>query len=190
MAVLRVREIRSAPQGRACTVEPLNVSRNSSRNALKEKSMYHYRWVAGCCRGHWIATRPWGNFSPSRSEVTTVNHRVTLSPLLSLTSFVAIHKKNSLHELAVNRLPAAEDRNRHRKKGRGQDKRGLRSGGRPLFSLLLKWTKETKPATIGKRWRDSRAGLSNIRPGGQNRPGKDSNSAHWMALKKDGDFGL
>lgn len=103
---------------------------------------------------------------------------------------MAIHKKNSLHELAVNRLPAAEDRNRHSKKGRGQDKRGLRSGGRPLFSLLLKWTKETKPATIGKRWRDSRAGLSNIRPGGQNRPGKDSNSAHWTALKKDGDFGL
>lgn len=28
-----------------------------------------------------------------------------------------------------------------------------------------------------------KAGVSNIRPGGQNRPGKDSNPAHWSVLE-------
>lgn len=28
-----------------------------------------------------------------------------------------------------------------------------------------------------------KAGVSNITPGGQNRPGKDSNPAHWSVLK-------
>ncbi len=48
--------------------------------------------------------------------------------------------------MPVNRLPAAKDRKRHRKKGREEERRGAQEGRteevneytRPLFSLLLK----------------------------------------------------
>lgn len=75
-------------------------------------------------------------------------------PLLSLAPFVAIQKQPSLHELPVNRLPAAKDRKRQKEK-EGK-KAARRRGGwsqegraeevneytRPLFSLLLKWRVE------------------------------------------------
>ena len=70
-------------------------------------------------------------------------------PLLSPSILCGHSKKTSLHELPVNRLPAAKDRKRHRKKGR-EERRGPQEGRveevneytRPLFSLLLKWRRE------------------------------------------------
>lgn len=57
----------------------------------------------------------------------------------------------------MNRLPAAKDRKRHRRKGR-EEGGGAQEGRveevneytRPLFSLLLKWRGGRKPAAIGK----------------------------------------
>lgn len=49
-----------------------------------------------------------------------------LSPGVLLWPF---NKKTSLHELPVNRLPAAKDRKRHRKKGREEEGGGTGGEG-------------------------------------------------------------
>lgn len=54
----------------------------------------------------------------------------------------------------MNRLPAAKDRKRERGRERGAQEGGaeeeVNEYTRPLFSLLLKWRGEQKPAAIGK----------------------------------------
>lgn len=135
----------SPTQRHPCAVHYLTVAWHSPRIPLKEKSMHSYRWLAGCRRNSWIGTRPWGNLpcSRSRSEVTTVNHRVT--PLLSLASFVAILKKPlfmNYQSIGFQLQKTGKDTGKKTgRRGRAQEGRmkEVNEYTRPLFSLLLKW---------------------------------------------------
>lgn len=69
-----------------------------------------------------------GQLARFSEEVRGHDSQSQSDPLLSPASFVAIQKKPPLHELPVNRLPAAKDRKRHRGK-KGREEESLGRGG-------------------------------------------------------------